>query len=157
MPKLTDNGKMTLTIDGISMSTPAWKILNLHVLKQPAPQRGSDRLIPGSSGVIPYRRRNTVAVHSLQMLISGTHDRTGTNNDDRVQQLLTNVDYLNYQVVYPPGTGDGTRAAVLTTSGQLVPLTADIHVLGMEFGEVSLDSTWMKAVLEISIPAGEFT
>lgn len=156
MPKLTQNSAMTLTIGGIDMNGPAWKVLNMHVLKQPPPQRGSDRLIPGSSGVLAYRRRTTVAVHSLQMLISGTHDRNGSSNSNRVQQLFTNVDYLQYEVVEPPTTGDGTRAAVLTTNGQLVPLTADIHVLGMEFGEMSADATWMKAVLEISIPSGRF-
>jgi hypothetical protein len=156
MPKLTQNSAMTLTIGGIDMNGSAWKVLNLHVLKQPPPQRGSDRLIPGSSGVLAYRRRTTVAVHSLQMLISGTHDRNGSANNNKVQQLFTNVDYLDAFVVQPTGTGDGTRAAVLTTSGQLVPLTADIHVLGMEFGEISADASWMKAVLEISIPAGKF-
>jgi hypothetical protein len=156
MPKLTQNSAMTLTISGIDMNGPAWKVLNMHVLKQPPPQRGSDRLIPGSSGVLAYRRRTTVAVHSLQMLISGTHDRNGASNNNRVQQLFTNIDYLGYQVVEPPGSGNGTRAAVLTTSGEAAALTADIHVLGLELGEMSADASWMKAVLEISIPAGRF-
>lgn len=157
MPKLTQNSAMTLTIGGTAMNGPAWKVLNMHVLKQPAPQRGSDRIIPGSAGVLAYRRRETVATYSLQMLISGTHDRNGTSNTDKVQQLFTNVDYLNAYVVTPTGTGDGTRAAVLTTSNEAVPLTADIHVLGMEFGDMSLDGSWMKAVLEISIPSGRFS
>jgi hypothetical protein len=157
MPKLTPNtSAVNLTIDGVAMNCPAWQVLNLHVLTQPAEQRGNDRLIPGSAGVLAYPRRNTVTRHSLQMLISGTHDRNGSANANSFQQLFTNIDYLNFNVVFPPGTADGTRTAVFSRSGQAVDLTEPIHVLGLELGQVREDAQWIKAVLTISIPSGRF-
>jgi len=157
MPKLTYNTAAgDLTIGGIAMNGPAWKVLNLHVLQQPADQRGDDRLIPGSAGVLPLRRRETVTRHSLQMLISGTHDRNGAANADTLEQLSSNIDYLEFYVVRPTGTGDGTRSAVLTMPGGTTR-TEPIHVIGMQFGDLSLDGSWMRAVLEISIPSGRFS
>ena len=35
--------------------------------------------------------------------------------------------------------------------------TEPIHVIGMQFGDLSLDGSWMRAVLEISIPSGRFS
>lgn len=157
MPKLTYNAAAgDLTIGGIAMNGPAWKVMNLHVLQQPADQRGDDRLIPGANGVLPLRRRATVTRHGLQLLISGTHDRTGAANADRLGQLSSNIDYLEYYVVRPTGTGDGTRSAVLTMPGGTTR-TEPVHVEGMEFGDLSLDGAWMRAVLTISIPSGRFT
>jgi len=157
MPKLTYNTAAgDLTISSVPMNGPAWKVLNLHVLQQPADQRGDDRLIPGSAGVLPLRRRDTVTRHSLQILITGTHDRTGAAVADRFEGLQANIDYLRTNVVAPTGTGDGTRSAVLTMPDGTTR-TEPIHVTGMQFGDVSLDGSWMKAVLEISIPSGRFS
>jgi len=157
MPRFTYNTAAgDLTIGGIAMNCPAWKIMNLHILQQPADQRGDDRLIPGTNGVLPLRRRATVTRHGLQLLISGTHDRTGVANVDSFAQLASNIDYLEFYVVRPTGTGDGTRSAVLTMPGGTTR-TEPVHVTGMEFGDVSPDGAWMKAILEISIPSGRFT
>jgi hypothetical protein len=157
MPKLTYNTAAgDLTISSVPMNGPAWKVLNLYVLQQPADQRGDDRLIPGSAGVLPLRRRDTVTRHSLQMLISGTHDRTGAAVADKFEGLQANVDYLIANVVVPTGATDGTRSAVLTMPDGTTR-TEPIHVIGMQFGDLSLDGSWMKAVLEISIPSGRFS
>ena len=157
MPKLTYNTAAgDLTIGGVAMNGPAWKVLNLHVLQQPADQRGDDRLIPGSAGVVAYQRRATVTRHSLQMLISGTHDRLGAANADTLGQLSSNIDYLEFYVVRPTGATDGTRSAVLTMPGGTTR-TEPILVIGMQFGDLSLDGSWMRAVLEISIPSGRFS
>jgi hypothetical protein len=32
--------------------------------------------------------------------------------------------------------------------------TEPVHVLGLELGDLSLDGSWAKAVLELSIPTG---
>jgi hypothetical protein len=157
MPKLTPNtSAVNLTIDGVQMNCAAWQVLNLHVLLQPADQRGEDRLIPGSAGVLPLKRRETVTRHGLQMLISGTHDINGSANANTVQQLFTNIEYLNNYVVAPTGTGNGTRTAVFSRSGQAVNLTEPIHVTGLELGQVREDGQWIRAVLNISIPSGRF-
>jgi hypothetical protein len=157
MPKLTYNTAAgDLTIGGVAMNGPAWKVLNLYELWQPANVRGSDRIIPGATGVLAYRRRVTVTVRSLQMLISGTHDRTGAAAADRYEGLQTNVEYLVDNVVDPVGSGDGTRSAVLTMPDGST-YTEPVHVLGLELGDVSLDGSWAKAVIELSIPSGRFS
>ena len=157
MPKLTYNAAAgDLTIGGIAMNGPAWKVMNLHVLQQPADQRGDDRLIPGANGVLPLRRRATVTRHGLQLLISGTHDRTGAAAADRFEGLQVNVDYLLANVVVPTGATDGTRSAVLTRPDGTTR-TEPVHVLGLELGDLSLDGAWLRAVLTISIPSGRFT
>jgi len=157
MPKWTYNTAAgDLTIGGIAMNGPAWKVVNLYALWQPADQRGTDRLVPGATGVVAYRRRNTVTVVSLQMLISGTHDRTGAAVADKFEGLQANVEYLRANVVEPTGATDGTRSAVLTMPDGTT-YTEPIHVVGLQFGDVSLDGAWLKAVLEISIPSGRFS
>ena len=154
MPKLTYNTAAgDLTIGGVAMNGPAWKVLNLYELWQPANVRGSDRIIPGSTGVVAYPRRATVTVRSLQMLISGTHDRTGASVADKYEGLQANVDYLLSNVVVPTGATDGTRSAVLTMPDGTTR-TEPVHVLGLELGDLSLDGAWTKAVLELSIPTG---
>lgn len=154
MPKFTYNAAAgDLTISSIAMNGPAWKVLNLHELWQPADQRGDDRLIPGASGVLPLRRRDTVTRRSLQMLVSGTHDRTGAAVADKYEGLQANVDYLIANVVAPTGTGNGTRSAVLTMPDGTTR-TEPVHVLGLEFGDLSLDGAWLRAVLTLSIPSG---
>lgn len=154
MPSLTYNSAAgNLTIGGIAMMCPAWVVLNLHELWQPADQRGEDRLIPGTAGVVAYPRRDTVTRRSLQMLISGTHDRTGAATSSPLAGLQANIDYLRANVVAPTGTGDGTRSAVLTMP-DATTRTEPIHVVGLEFGDVREDGQWVKAVLSISIPTG---
>lgn len=154
MPKLTYNTAAgDLTIGGVAMNGPAWKVLNLYELWLPANVRGSDRILPGAAGVIAYQRRATVTVRSLQMLVSGTHDRTGAAVADKYEGLQANVDYLITNVVAPTGTGDGTRSAVLTMPDGTTR-TEPVHVLGMELGTISEDGSWTKAVIELSIPSG---
>ena len=157
MPKLTYNTAAgDLTIGGVAMNGPAWVVLNLNELWLPANVRGSDRIVPGAVGVLAYRRRATVTTRSLQMLISGTHDRTGASVADRFEGLQANVDYLIANVVDPVGSGDGTRSAVLTMPDSTTR-TEPVHVLGLELGQTNPDGSWAKAVLELSIPSGRFS
>lgn len=142
-----------LTIGGVAMNGPAWKVLNLHVLWQPAAQRGQDRLVPGANGVRKFRRRETVTTHDLQMLVVGSHSRTGSVNADLFEGLQANVDYLITNVVSPTGATDGTRSAVLTMPDGTTR-TEPVHVTGMDFGDVSGNGAWLKAVLSISVPSG---
>lgn len=154
MPKFTYNAAAgDLTIGGIAMNCPAWKVLNLHELWQPADQRGTDRLIPGSNGVLPLRRRDTVTQRSLQMIISGTHLQNGNEASTPLVGLQVNIEYLRDNVVAPTGTGDGTRTAVLTMPSGATR-TEPVHVTGLEFGELRPDGHWLRAVLTLSIPSG---
>jgi hypothetical protein len=145
-----------LTIGGVAMNCAGWKLLgdSLARLWMPADQRGDDRLIPGAAGVLAQRRRNTVTTVSLEMLISGLADRTGTAaTGTYVAQLYQNIVYLRDNVVAPTGATDGTRSAVLTVPGGST-LTEPVHVVGLKLGDGSTDGRWQKAVLELSIPSG---
>lgn len=154
MPALTYNTAAgDLTIGGVALNGPAWKVLNLLELWQPADQRGSDRLVPGVAGVLAQQRRDTVTRRSLQLLIIGDVDRTGATQADKFEGLQANVDYLRANVVAPTGTGDGTRSAVLTMPDG-TSRTEPVHVVGFEFGNFREDAAWLRAVLTISIPSG---
>ena len=156
MPKLTYNAAAgDLSIGGVAMNCPAWVVLNLQELWHPANVRGSDRLIPGTDGVLPYRRRSTVTTRSLQMIISGTHDQSGNTTTTPLLGLQANFDYLVANVVAPTGSGNGTRAAILTMPDASTRL-ADVHVLGIQLGDTGPGGQWAKAVVELSIPAGKF-
>lgn len=154
MPALTYNTAAgDLTIGGVAMNGPAWKVLNLLELWQPADQRGSDRLVPGTAGVLAQQRRDTVTRRSLQMLIVGDVDRTGTPQADRFEGLQVNVEYLRANVAAPTGATDGTRSAVLTMPDGTTR-TEPVHVVGFDFGNFREDAAWLRAVLTISIPSG---
>lgn len=137
----------------IDMHTPAWTIIDLLPLWLGAELRGDDRILPGVSGVIPYRRRNTVTQHSLPMIVIGSRDRLGAAYTDMWVGLESNINYLMNNVVSPTNTGDGTRSATLVMPSGAVR-TANIHVLRLSLG--TINSGIMKATLDISIPAGVF-
>lgn len=154
----------TLTIGGISMNRSAWMIGadekgegGLFQLLTGVQQRGEDRLIPAAAGVIPFRRRITRTSHELRLVIVGDVDEAGAATADHTAGLDSNIAYLLTNVVTPPATDAGTRAATYVTSGGR-SLTADIHVVGMTQKEyaLGLNAVWI-GTLNISVPAGAFT
>ena len=142
-----------LTIGGIPMLGPAWKVQNLAELWVPANQRGTDVIRPGVSGVKARLRRDTVTVRTLQMLIVGSADRLGAAVSDYYEGLQANIDYLRANVVAPTGTTDGTRSAVLTMPDGTTR-TEPVHVQQMELGRVAENGAWVLATIELSIPSG---
>lgn len=152
-----------LTIGGVLMHGYAWNILRLISLWMPGDQRGTDRLLPLTPGVIAYQRRLTVTRHSLPMAIAGEVNQAGVPYADVWAGLEANIAALKSTVVAPTGTGDGTRASSLVMPSGATR-TADIHVLDLIPGRVvagtnmmtGMEGVGMVATLEISIPAGEF-
>ena len=147
-----------LTIGGIDLNCPAWDITDLTPLWAEFDVRGDDRLLPGVAGVIPYRRRLDVTTHALAMLISGDVDRFGAVNANAWIGLEQNVAYLRANVVNPTNVGNGTRAAVLTMPSGATR-NADVHALGLRVSSAvgaRSEHALIKAVLQISIPAGVF-
>ena len=142
-----------LTIGGVAMSCPAWVVHNLQELWLPAVQRGNDRIRPGVAGVKPAIMRDTVTRRTLQLLIVGDCDRTGTPVTNLLQGLQANIDYLIANVVAPTGLTDGTRSAVLTMP-DATTRTEPVHVTGMDFGQIRADGAWVKATIDLSIPTG---
>jgi hypothetical protein len=153
MPVSYNTNAGNLTIGGVAMFCPAWRIDNLYELWLPQDQRGSDRVRPGVAGSFPVRRYAEATKRSLRMLIVGDVDRTGAATSSRLVGIYANIVYLRDNVVVPTGATDGTRSAVLTVPGGST-ITEPVHVTGFEVSDLREDGAWVKAVLELSIPSG---
>ena len=143
----------SLEINGLSMHTAAWTVVDVTNLWMGADIRGGDRILPTTPGVIPYRRRMTVTQYSLPMVIIGDYDYLGVKYADIWEGLEANIDQLRAWVVDPTNVGDGTLPASLTMPSGAVR-TADIHVLRLALGVVT--NARMRATLDISVPQGVF-
>ena len=154
MAGLTFNANAgNLTIGGIAMLGPAWKVQNLPELWLPANQRGTDVIRPGVSGVKARLRRDTVTVRTLRLLIVGSADRLGAAVTDYYEGLQANIDYLRANVVAPTGLTDGTRSVVLTMPDGTMR-TEPAHVQQMDVGRIVENGAWALATIELSIPSG---
>lgn len=143
----------TLTINSVAMNTYGWYIVDLRDLWLGPTVRGSDRVIPGVNGVIPFMRRPTVRTVSLPMIVSGKKSAAGVDYANPYVGLETNIAYLRANVVDPTLTTNGTRSATLTMPSGATR-TASIHVLSMTPGDAV--KYIQKFTLDISIPTGAF-
>lgn len=141
----------SLTINGVSMSTPAWKILDLAPLWFPPDVRGGNVVIPGVAGRHAYPRRVDETTYRLPMLVYHGYDRTGSTYADPSNGLQTNVAYLYTNVVAP--TIGTTVAAVLTLpSGSTQGANVQVQLeMSDHYGNSAT-----KAVLHVTVPAGRF-
>lgn len=153
MPLTFNSAAGGLTIAGIDLCTTWVRVLNLVDLWLPADQRGSDVVIPGSSGVKARPRRDTVTRRSLRLQIDGGVTYTGATTGDAFERLAINIDYIRSAIVAPPGGSSGTRSAVLTMPDGTTR-TEDVHVTGFELGKYAEDARWALGVLQLSIPSG---
>ena len=161
MPGLLNYGCLgTLTIGGVSMNRPAWDLVDVSPLWLTGDVRGEDRILPGLTGVRSFKRRRTVTSHTLRLLVCGTVDRLGAVNADPLVGLYANLVYLRANVADPTGTGDGTRAAVLTKPGGGT-LTGPVTVEGITEGQIAKgtnmageDEYVMRCTLRLTVPAG---
>lgn len=150
-----------LTLNGVPMKTRAWTCPDLTPLWLPTAIRGQDRILPGASGVIPYRRRKTVTQYALDFRVCGIADMNGvpaTGSGNGVEEfalLESNLKYLRDNVIDPRITpnADGTVPGVLTMPSGAIR-TAAVHVLG--FTVNTRVSHILQGVLDISIPIGGF-
>jgi hypothetical protein len=137
-PILVDDSFGTLTIEDVSLNTPAWCLPDMSPLWASRAQRGSNRLIPGVTGRKAYKRRLDETKLSLPILITGFCDSEGTSYADIgisfAQGLEANVKFLqNAFGLDDPAllsSGDSTLTATLTLpSGD--SRVADVQVLGL--------------------------
>ncbi len=141
----------TLTISGVEMvNTPCW-YTDVRPLWDSATVRGTDRILPGVTGVISYQRRWTVTKLNLPMVISGFVDRAGSIYNNPFVGLQINQAFLINNVVEPTGTNPGTRTATLTMPDSSTR-TGPIHVETLRFGNQA--GPLALAVLVISVPGG---
>lgn len=154
MPTIT--ASEYLTINSVPLATPAWKTVDVAPLFDSAPQRGENRVVPHANGRVAYLRRNDEWPIQLNLVIFGAYDQNGVLASNKRLQLLTNIEYLKTNVVAPTGTGDGTRTAVWTQAGGTTK-TAPVHVLRLTCAQIVPGSASVRAVLELVVPAGQFT
>lgn len=145
----------TLEIDGVSLNVLGFCLApDLTPLLAGSAQRGEDRLVPGSAGVIANPRRITVTVVNLELLIFGDNTEAGVAHPDARTGIYRNLKYLKDNVTDPTGTGDGTRTATLTWQGE-APVTKPVHVLG-SLDTADARTTMVRGVLRLSFPEGLF-
>lgn len=155
MPVSYNSNAGNLTIGGVAMFCPAWRVDNITELWLPAEQRGTDKVRPGVAGRKAIKRRDDATRRSLRMLVVGDVDRTGAATSSLLAGLYTNIAYLRDNVVNPTNATDGTRSAVLTVPGG-TNITEPVHVTGMEISDLRQDGGWARLVIDLSIPSGRF-
>lgn len=141
-----------VVIGDVPLSTPAWEVLNVHVLMSGPATRGENLIMPGATGVRAIRHRNTEKTVSLEMAIFGDHDPAGEPHEDPEAGVWVNWlalrDLFNELLL---AEGQSTVLAELVYRGGT--LEGTVQVLGYELGEV-YNSSNLAATLDINILAG---
>lgn len=142
-----------LTIGGtVIVGTAACLCTNMFVLYGHA-QRGDDRLVPGSAGVIPNPRRLTAVTHVLELVFFGDYDSNGAATADTHLGLRANIAEVA-AVAQPVTSGDGARAVVWTRPDGSTA-SADCHVGPLQIGAGTYATA--RATLDLNVPTGRFT
>jgi len=145
------DGYGALTINDVSMRTPAWLVLDLSPLWGFPDLRRGSTLVPGKAGRQPNPRRVDETTHQLPMQITGAVDHLGAQHSDPIQGLKDNLDYL-WENVLDPTIGTTVPAVLELPNGS--ELTADVQV---QITVAELEGAYDKpAVLFLTIPAGRF-
>lgn len=140
-----------LEIDGVPLNCAGWTHTNLWALWAGATTRGTDRIIPGATGILSKPRRATAARLQLAVEIFGHIAWDGTPYADHRLGLWTNVDHLRTNVTDPVTTGDGTRTGVLYLPDGST-LTGPVTVEGFQLGDS--EGVVLTSTIDLTIPAG---
>lgn len=132
--------------DGFAFVGEIWRLLETPNV------RGSDRVLPGVSGVRAFRRRSTVTEYSLPLYIFGDADHVGAVRDGSQAQVVANLAWIT-SAFFLPSTPDGTVTATLTVGA--VTRTGAAHVIGIEVGD-AFDGG-LSCTMKLSVPAGALT
>ncbi len=145
----------TLTIGGVSLNVRGFCLVpDLTPLLSGSAQRGDDRRVPGTAGVIANRRRRDVTLVNLDLLIFGDNTVAGVPHPNIRTGIYRNLKHLQANVTNPLATGDGTRTATLTWQGE-TPVSKPVHVLG-SIDTADAGTTMVRGVLRLSFPVGLF-
>lgn len=144
----------TLTINSLSMHTFAWRVQDIRPLVSPAAFRGNNVIIPGASGQRAYPWRVDQADHTLDMLITGDCDASGTANVNVATGFYANWGTLRTSLLTPPVAPTATLAATIVLP-DATTVAADVQVLGLELRNHTPHVDF--AQLKLRIPAGYFS
>jgi hypothetical protein len=141
-----------LIINSTPLATPAWRITDLTPLWSGPDLRGGDRVLPGATGVIAYRRRATATRLILPGVIWGDKTRENVATSDVRTGLHDNLDAFYTAIVAPVASDPGTHAATWVKPG--TDKTANVHVVGFTPRQLSPRS--IRFTMELSLPTGRF-
>lgn len=149
------SGTEWMEIDGLSLELDdCWHVEDYAPVLSGSDQRGEDRLVPGSAGVVANPRRNTVTRVNLRMLVFGWKDWNGAAHATHRAGIGKNSAKLQAAMTSPPTTAGGTRTATYHLDG-LPAVSKPVHVLGdMTF--VGYGPYALRGVLRLSFPEGLF-
>lgn len=137
-----------LSLGGVNMNCPAWKMLDLSALWYKLEKRGQDIVVPGVSGMLSYPRRATGTSHSLPMVIVGDCDPAGSPFANPWIGLESNINVLR-----------GTVLDAFTTIGAVLTMpsgatrSGPVQIDSFELGDHTFTARY-AAVLNLTIPAG---
>lgn len=139
-------------IGSTSMCGPAWQPMDIEQLWLPAPNRGTDRVVPGVSGRTAKPRYVDARTVPVRLWLTGAVDQSGSANSDEVEGFAANVATLA-ALVTPPTSPTVTRTSTLTMPDD-TELEAEILVESLEYERVEAFGPLARAVLTITIPGG---
>ena len=99
-----------LTINSVSMHTPAWSVLDLTPLWMPVTTyRGENVVIPGASGRRAQPYRFDEGRYTLPFTVIGAVNLSGVAYSNPWVGLQTNLSYLFSNVFTPPAAPTTTQ------------------------------------------------
>jgi hypothetical protein len=134
-----------LSVDSVSMQTPAWCVVSVSPLWGFNALRGDDLLIPGRVGLVAMTRRFTETTVALQMVVDGRTDSAGVPHSHPRNGLRLNLASLRSL------TGGMPKSVVLTAPGGGAVFTRSAHV-GLEMGDETRFTA--RAALTLTFPDG---
>ncbi len=143
----------TLELGNVSMNCPAWAVLNVASLWEPAPPRGENLLIPFAGGRFSVGHTRDERADSLQLLIVGTCDSDGVPYGDPYVGLEENVMWLNDNLFDYAEVRSPFQAELTLPSGSKRGGALQIGVVKFAW-EVGIAVT---ATIDYKLPAGRLT
>ena len=140
----------TLALGEVSLNTPAWAVLNVETLWEPAPVRRENISIPFRRGKLGVPGIMDDRSDTLMLLIVGTCDQNGDPTDDPYSGLEANVDWLNTNLFNYATVVDSFEATLTMPSGATKggPLQLGTVKFGWEVGIA------VTATVDFTLPNG---
>lgn len=154
----------SLSIAGISLSTPAWFITDLWDLIMDPEFITGNVLIPTRPGRLTLGTVVDQTTYTLELWMTGEVDLTGSAYADDTSGFDSNLQVIEAGITSPVSTGDGTRSATLYTPIPGVTPTTDVKPGRLQWGSKQRalifpdgHTRWAKPVtFDIAVPAGCF-
>lgn len=142
----------TLQLGEVSLNTPAWAVLNVATLWEPAPIRRENIAIPFRRGKLAVPGILDERTDSFMILVVGTCDQDGVPTDDPYVGLEANVEWLKSNLFAYADVVDSFDAVLTMPSGieKGGPLQLGTAKFGWEIGVA------VTITVDFTLPDGQF-